>query len=96
MCIRRQLKTSNTDSMNDGFRQRLKDMMVSDDDVLFYWILAGKIEGDETADKCLALMRDKWITIRGFSFAKSIMELYKQESKKGTAKSKSLRSTLCT
>ena len=96
ICIRRQLKTSNTDSMNDGFRQRLKDMMVSDDDILFYWTLAGQIEGDETADKCLALMCDKWITIRGFSFAKNIMELYKQESKKGTAKSKSLRSTLCT
>lgn len=56
--------------------------------------VAGEIEGDEAADTSLAMIVEMWITIRGFSFARSIVEIYKQETKKGTKKAKSLRSTL--
>ena len=35
-----------------------------------------------------------WVTIRGFSFARSFMELYKQREKKTLEKSKALRKTL--
>ena len=38
----------------------------------------------------------KWLCIRDHSFAKNVMERYKQESKKGTQKSKPLRSKLFT
>ena len=37
-----------------------------------------------------------FITIRGFSFSKSLMEMYKQEVKKSMQKSKSLRRKLTT
>lgn len=93
MCIRRYLTIMQAKEMDDTFKQHLKNVTLSDD-VLFYWCLAGQIEGDEAADRCLTMIIDKWITIRGFSFAKSILESYKQETKKGTNKAKSLCSTL--
>ena len=38
----------------------------------------------------------KWFVIRGFSFSKSLMEMYKQASNKGTDKTKPLRSKIFT
>jgi len=58
--------------------------------VLFYCVLAGQIEGNKAADKCLSLTVAKWITIRGFSFAKTILENYRQDTKKWTDKAKTL------
>ena len=37
-----------------------------------------------------------WVTIRGPSFAKSVMEKYKQANKKSTGKSKGLHTRLFT
>ena len=65
--------------------------------LMFYfiaWCLAGQNEDDEASHKCLEKIVEKWITIRGFSFAGNLMEIYKQEQKKGTGKSKSLQSQL--
>ena len=63
----------------------------TDDDVQFYWCLLSGNMDQESADKLLEMLINKWITIRGFSFAKSIMEMYKNETKKGTQKAKALR-----
>ena len=93
-CTRRHLKLVNAVQMDDSFRRHLTNCVLNDENVLFYWCMAGQDEGDENAQKCLEKMVEKWITIRGYSFASSIMEMYKQEQKKGTAKSKSLRSKL--
>ena len=78
--------------MDDSFKSYLTNMVIHDDDVLFHWCLAG-FDDDENA-RCLEHIAKKWITIRGFSFASSMMEMYKQENKKGTGKSKSLRTKL--
>lgn len=96
LCVRRQLTISRADKMDETFKAKLMEFVMKDDDVLFYWCLAGQIEGDEAADKSLVMIVNMWITIRGFSFARSIMEIYKQETKKGTEKAKSLRSSLFT
>ena len=42
----------------------------------------------------LSLIVAKYVTIRGFSFTKSVMETYKQVSKKNTSKSKPLRKSI--
>ena len=42
------------------------------------------------------LFTEKWVTIQGFSFAKNLMEMYKQSEKKSTGKEKSLRGKLFT
>ena len=46
--------------------------------------MAGQDEGDENAQKCLEKIVEKWTTTRGFSFANSIMEMYKQEQKRNS------------
>lgn len=45
----------------------------------------------ESSEKLLQLLIKKWITIRGFLFAMSTMEMYKKDTKKGTQKAKALR-----
>lgn len=91
---RQELQLSKVSCMDDSFRKHLENMLNTDDDVLFNWTL---ITGDDTEKENVLLEITKlWITIRGFSFAKSVMEKYRGESKKRTAKSKGLRTKLFT
>ena len=78
MCVRRHLTINQTDKMDETFKQKLIDIVLNDD-VLFYLSLVGQIEGDEAADTSLAMIIKMWVTIRGFSFAKNVMEIYKQQ-----------------
>ena len=58
-------------------------MLFADSDVQFSWCLTGisiEIE-DERADTILEMCIKKWVTIREFSFAKNILEMYKQHNK---------------
>lgn len=73
-------------------KEKIQDAILNDSDMLFNWCLASpfKAEDDEHITSIVAITK-KWITIRGFSFARSVLEKYKQENKKGTAKSKPLR-----
>ena len=88
--------------MVDGFTEEINAAVLQDDDVLFNWCLAvGQLileyNYDESiADNCLKQIVCKWVTIRGHSFLKSTMAVYKQCSKKGTNKSKPSRSKLFT
>ena len=56
-------------------------MLNTDDDILFNWTM---ITGDETEkEEVLHKITKLWVKVRGFSYAKSIMEKYRAESKKG-------------
>ena len=79
---------SKVGSMNDGFQTYLENTLSTDDDILFNWTM---ITGNETEreDILLALIK-LWITTRCFSFAKAVMEKYRNDSKKTTTKSKGL------
>ena len=90
---RQKMKATNT-VMNDTFLKYLNNMITCDSDVLFNWTL---ITGDESADEdILHAIIKLWVTVRGFSFAKSIVEQYRIATKKRTAKSKGLRTKLFT
>ena len=83
--------------MNEGFRKKVTSAILSDDNLLFDWCFASEFVVDQDiADRCLEKIVNKWFVIRGFSFSNSMMEMYKQESKKGTGKSKPLRTKLYT
>ena len=45
---------------------------------------------EDTGANCLELITQKWITIRGFSFANSVMEMYKQQAEKALENQKAL------
>ena len=89
-----ELQISKVGSMDDGFRSYLENTLSTDDDILFNWTT---ITGNETEreDVLLALIK-LWITTRGFSFAKAVMEKYRNDSKKTTTKSKGLRTRFFT
>ena len=82
--------------MDAKFRERLNKLIFADDDVQFYWCLTGvaNLIGTNRGDELLEMCINKWIIIRGFSFADSIQELIKTRIKNGTSKAKSLRKTL--
>ena len=91
---RQEMHLNNITCMDDTFRKRLEDMLNSDDDILFGWTM---ITGDETENEdVLHEITKLWVTIRGFSFAKSIMEKYRAKTKKRTSKSKGFRTKLFT
>ena len=77
----RYLTVKNAANMDSTFREYLTKCVLDDEDVLFHWCLIGYAH-DELSERCLNQIVDKWITIRGFSFAKSMLEMYKQASKK--------------
>ena len=79
----------------DGFDlNAVNQVLRSDNDVLFYWSLITADIDDNCASKLLEMIVEHWITLRGFSYASSIMEKYKQTNKKNIEKSKGLRKTL--
>ena len=92
-CLRRYMNIKKIPQMDETYKSYIVKMVMNDDDVLFYWSIAG-FDTDEENEECLHSIINKWVTIRGFSFASSLMEMYKQEAKKGTGKSKSLRTKL--
>ena len=90
------LRVNSAHKMDEQTRHKLQSELFSDGDVQFNWCLTGinmKIV-DETAEEILELCIDQWITVRENSFANSIVEFYKQQSKKGTEKAKPLCKTL--
>ena len=57
------------------------ECILSDEDVLFYWTIVAA-EWEEEAEKTLLRMIcELWITIRGFSFADSWLEMYSHKRK---------------
>lgn len=87
LTIRTELNASN----NTFDQGRLHEAVLDNSDVLFNWCLASVDIEEQDASTLFEAVISKFITIRGFSFSKSIVELYKQQHKKSTQKSKPLR-----
>ena len=69
----------------EGVKKQLHDTIITDEDIAFHWsILTVEVEKEEGA-VLLGMMVNLFITIRGFSFSKSL-EMYKQEAKESTQK----------
>ena len=83
--VRKYLTVKNAANMDSTFREYLTKCVLDDEDVIFHWYFIGYAD-DELSETCLNQIVDKWITIRGFSFAKSMLEMCKQASKKGAQK----------
>ena len=66
------------------------DLMLNDENVLFVWALASASWQEEDSNVLLQMIVEHWVTLRGFSNAKSLLEKYKQKSRQGVQKSKGL------
>lgn len=90
--IRKELACAGGSSFD---KDKLYQALVDDSDILFNWCLASTdVEDADEKTALFDLIAKKYITIRGFSFSKSILEKFKQEEHKGTQKSKPLRSKI--
>lgn len=83
-----------TREMNELFRQSLSAEVKEDDDVQFHWVMVSCGMEEEVSESLLENIIYLYITIRGFSFASSVLERYKKENKKGTQKAKTLRQSI--
>ena len=91
--VRSHLILSKALVMDNTTKNRIKQEVFADSNVQFGWCLTGiilKVQED-AAEELLEMCIDKWLTIRGHSFADSIQEMFKQQAKKGTSKAKALR-----
>ena len=82
--------------MSEKFSKKVVHAILRDENLLFDWCFAVECIEEEVGTQCLEKIIMKWFVIRGFSFSKSLMEMYKQASKKGTDKTKPLRSKIFT
>ncbi len=72
------------------------ESIIEDEKVLFSWLIVSVNWDDEDGKLLLKMIAEQWVTVRGFSNAKSLMEDYKRRSKKNVQKSKGLRKQLPT
>ena len=72
------------------------DLILNDENVLFAWALASASWQEEDSNVLLQMIVEHWVTLRGFSNAKSLLEKYKRKSRQGVQNSKGLRRKLLT
>ena len=78
-------------SRHDGFKKEIIDGLKANEDVQVQWCSISSELDDDLAIILRDMIVELYITIRGFAFASSCMELYKQEKKKTLQKSKATR-----
>ena len=74
----------------------IRNNILQSNDLQFEWCLIASEADEETATMVLQKIVDLYVTIRGFAFAKSCLEQYKQAQKKTVRRKRALRSELCT
>jgi hypothetical protein len=67
--------------------------IMSSNNVMACWSLIASSLEDDDSDRLLCKIAEKWITVRGFSYAGNLFEQYKKIAKQSTTK-KSFRKTL--
>jgi len=92
--IRRHLSVESAQKINAGFKTKVTESILSNEDVQFHWTVVGADWEEKESVALLELVLDLFVTIRGFAFVSSWMELRKQETKKSTQKSKGVRKRL--
>ncbi len=89
--IRRYLRVDRAKEISSGLRKEVKKKIIEDLDVIEKWNVVSEDMEDGIQTMLVEKVVDLLITIRGFSFAGSYMELYKQKEKTNLQKTKGLR-----
>ena len=93
--IRQHLTTAAASRQHEGARMQLIESILMNEDLLFQWSLQATEIDNDAASALLKQIVELYVTIRGFAFATSCLELYKQAHKKTLQKKKALRRELC-
>ena len=77
-------------------KEKIIKSIVENEEVLFEWCMISSNANEPESNELLHMIVELYVTIRGFSFASSIVEMYKKRSKKVLQKGKGLRKELFT
>ena len=88
--LRKIVRVNHAPSFNDDVKQKV----VTDDDVQFFWCMINSDWGSECASVLLEMVANQWLKIRGFSYASGWIEKLKQMQEKTLQKSKGVRKQL--
>ena len=95
LCLEEEIRVHLQSLLTESNRkEKIIEELRTNEDVQFYWLIVGAdFEEDDQAvhNELLRRILELFVTIRGFSYAGAWLEKYKQDAKKGTQKSKSLR-----
>ena len=94
MELRQHFTVSKIHDMDDHFKTKVTTSILADVDVNYYMACATEDLDEPARNELLSEIVNLYVTVRGFSFAKSWLEMFKQEHKRKLQKSKSLRSKL--
>ena len=91
--IRHHFKVKSISKLNEETKRSILDAMLANEDLLFQWslMIEAAEADDSTGMAVLNRIATLYLTVRGFAFASTCMELYKQRHKKQIQKSKALR-----
>lgn len=89
--IRFHLKVTSLTKLDESTRKTILDSTLKNEDLLFQWTLISTNAEDSIGSDLLRRICTLYLTVRGFAFASSCLELYKQRHKKQVQKSKALR-----
>lgn len=90
-CIRKHMTLSIASKVKGG--KELTNILLKNEDVLFQWCIIG-VETNDVHLSLLTKIISLYVTIRGFAFATSCLELYKQAQKKSLQKKRALRKSI--
>ena len=93
MNVRQHFSQTSAPTLSAGSKVELESI-ATDEDVLFSWSIISAEWEEKEEQILLRMLIDLWVTVRGFSFAKSMLEMYKQAQKKTVQKSKGVRKQL--
>lgn len=79
-----------------GHKSTIIKRVVDSEEVQFYWVIvqADFDVGDDETYQMLRKIVELFLTVRGYSYASSLMEKHKQATAKGTQRAKALRREL--
>lgn len=94
--IRCHLKVAALKQLNDTTRTTILEAVMANEELLFQWALVSANADDSIGIDVLKRISGLYLTVRGFAFAASCLEMYKQRNKKQIQKSKALRKEVAT
>jgi hypothetical protein len=92
--IRKHLIVTTAIGFDKTKRESILESLFKHEDLLFHWSLMSSTLDNTIAMEILKQIATLYLTVRGFAFASSCLELYKQRHKKKTQKSKAIRRKL--
>ena len=66
LCTRKYFNTNNVTNLDDKFRNHVTNCILIDENALFNWCMAGQDENEPLAQKCLEIIVELWVSVRGF------------------------------